>query len=98
MARTPSSTTSTRRFPRITSYNVCYTKLLRNPDGAAVLAQELRRRQVSGRTRLVLGMLRDKETAGFASQLVDCVDDWYAVTLPAPRGLAAQELASYNFV
>jgi dihydrofolate synthase/folylpolyglutamate synthase len=64
-----------------------------NPDGAAVLAQELRRRQISGRTRLVLGMLRDKDVAGFASQLVDCVDDWHAVTLAGPRGLAAQELA-----
>jgi dihydrofolate synthase/folylpolyglutamate synthase len=63
-----------------------------NPGAAKQLARVLRNRGGHGRTRIVLGMLADKDVAGFAAALSPLVDDWYLATLPGERGLSAMEL------
>lgn len=63
-----------------------------NPAAAATLAGVLHGRPVTGRTWLVLGMLDDKEAAGFAAALEGCVDVWCLAGLADQRGLSAARL------
>lgn len=63
-----------------------------NPGSAEKLAQLLRERSVRGRTRLVLGMLSDKDVAEFTALLSPVVDDWYLATLGGARGQSARAL------
>jgi dihydrofolate synthase / folylpolyglutamate synthase len=65
-----------------------------NAPAARVLAQELHARPRSGRTIAVMGVLRDKDAGAIARELAGSIDRWILCSLPGPRGLAAQELAS----
>jgi dihydrofolate synthase / folylpolyglutamate synthase len=65
-----------------------------NAAAASVLAEELRARPIRGRTLAVAGILRDKDAGGIARELAGCIDRWILCTLPGPRGLSAEELAS----
>lgn len=64
-----------------------------NPQAAATLAAFLERRPCTGKTHAVLGMLEDKETAGFVAALNDRVAAWYVGGIAAPRGLSGTALA-----
>lgn len=64
-----------------------------NPDSAAVLADWLAAEPCSGRTRLVLGMLGDKDVEAVARILAPRVDVWYLASLAGSRGLSASALA-----
>lgn len=66
-----------------------------NPGSAEKLVQLLRQRDVRGRTRMVLGMLADKDVAAFTAILHPEVDDWYLATLPGDRGLTAEQLQQF---
>jgi dihydrofolate synthase/folylpolyglutamate synthase len=63
-----------------------------NPDAAAVLAANLARHPVRGRTLAVCGMLADKDIAGVLAPLRGCVDQWLAATTGGARGLRDEEL------
>ena len=63
-----------------------------NPDSARTLVQVLQERPLAGRTRLVLGMLEDKDVERFTTTLAPLVDDWYLASLEGERGLSAQRL------
>jgi len=63
-----------------------------NTDSVACLGRLLEDRPCEGRTRVVLGMLEDKEVGEFASRLVPVVHDWYIAGLDVERGLSAQAL------
>ena len=63
-----------------------------NPDSARQLGQLLADRPVRGQTRLVLGMLRDKDAAAFAAALGAAVDCWYLAAPQAERSLPVAEL------
>lgn len=64
-----------------------------NPDSAKVLADWLAAQPCPGRTRLVLGMLRDKDVEAVAQILAPEVDEWYLAGLSGGRGLSAADLA-----
>ena len=63
-----------------------------NTDSAACLARLLEGRPCEGHTRVVLGMLDDKQAGEFARRLAAVVDDWYIAGLDVERGLSAQVL------
>lgn len=63
-----------------------------NPAGAARLAELLQASRPAGKTWLILGMLEDKDAAGFAAALGHCIDEWCLVSLAAERGLPATTL------
>lgn len=65
-----------------------------NAEAAQVLAEHLRALQISGRIRLVLGMLADKPVEAYARALAPLVALVYAAGLPGPRGLDGQGLAA----
>lgn len=65
-----------------------------NPAAAEVLAAELERRQLTGRTIAVIGVLADKDFEAMVRPLLPRVDYWVAVTPQGPRALAALQLAT----
>jgi dihydrofolate synthase/folylpolyglutamate synthase len=65
-----------------------------NPDAAAVLAANLARHPVPGRTLAVCGVLADKDVAGLLAPLRAVVDQWFAATTEGARGLRDDELVA----
>lgn len=65
-----------------------------NPHAAAVLADQLRARPVTGKTLAVFGLLADKDADGIIAALTGIIDTWYAVTLDGARGQTSAELTS----
>ena len=66
-----------------------------NPDAAAVLAANLARHHVRGRTLAVCGMLSDKDVPAVLAALSGSVDLWFAAATDGPRGLSDAELVSH---
>jgi dihydrofolate synthase/folylpolyglutamate synthase len=64
-----------------------------NPQAARVLAVNLGRLPSRGVTRVVLGMLRDKNHGPFVEALAPAAGAWYVASLGGERGFAGQELA-----
>ncbi len=64
-----------------------------NPDAARVLASNLRDNPGNGRTLAVCGILADKDAAGIAAELRDCVDAWWCVPTDSERGRSGEVLA-----
>jgi dihydrofolate synthase/folylpolyglutamate synthase len=64
-----------------------------NPDSARVLADNLARHRVDGRTLAVCGMLADKDVAAVTHPLRPHVDRWFAASTVGTRGLDAAALA-----
>ncbi|HNI22862.1 MAG TPA: bifunctional tetrahydrofolate synthase/dihydrofolate synthase [Plasticicumulans sp.] len=63
-----------------------------NPHGAAVLAETLQRRPVTGQTWLLLAMLADKDAAGVIAALTPVVDRWCAAGLDGARGRPVESM------
>lgn len=63
-----------------------------NPAAAKALAQTLTDNSIGGQTRAVIGMLSDKDVAGFLSALKGVVDHWYVSEPLVARACPATEL------
>lgn len=57
-----------------------------NAEAVGSLVEFLKANQVSGKTRIVLGMLGDKPVEAAVSLLVDVVDEWFVCGLDVDRG------------
>ena len=64
-----------------------------NPAAAQVLAANLRASRSAGRTFAVCGILADKDAAGIAAALSDCVDVWWCTSTDGARGQSGAALA-----
>jgi dihydrofolate synthase/folylpolyglutamate synthase len=64
-----------------------------NPAAARVLARNLRDLPSGGRTLAVCGILADKDAAGVAAELKDCVHAWWCVTTDGDRSRRGYSLA-----
>jgi dihydrofolate synthase/folylpolyglutamate synthase len=65
-----------------------------NRQSAAALAENLGRIPVSGRSILVLGMLKDKNHSAFMQAMLPHIDTWYLSSLDDARGAGAEELSA----
>jgi dihydrofolate synthase/folylpolyglutamate synthase len=65
-----------------------------NPDSARVLAVNLERFPVTGRTIAVCGMLADKDVGAVLGLLDPTVDEWIAAGTEGPRSLDAASLVA----
>jgi dihydrofolate synthase / folylpolyglutamate synthase len=65
-----------------------------NPAAAAVLAENLRSMPSAGRTLAVCGILGDKDAAGVAAALADCIDEWWLTSTEGARGTSGAQLAA----
>jgi dihydrofolate synthase/folylpolyglutamate synthase len=63
-----------------------------NPDSAAALSANLRRNVVAGKTLLIFGIMKDKDLAGMAIQLMPVVDRWLVSAADIVRAMPAEEL------
>lgn len=63
-----------------------------NPLAASAIAAYLRDSKNGRKVNFILGMLDDKDVAGFVRELSDLVDIWSLVSLPGERGLSARQL------
>ncbi len=64
-----------------------------NEPAAVVLAESLRARPVSGKTRAVCSILRDKDVEAVGRVLEPVIDEWIVCGVPGTRGSTAAELA-----
>ncbi len=64
-----------------------------NPDAARVLARNLDANPVPGKTLAVCGILLDKNAAGIAAIMDDCIDAWWCASIDGARGRSAEALA-----
>jgi dihydrofolate synthase/folylpolyglutamate synthase len=70
-----------------------YIDVGHNHDAAKALAENLSiLKPKTGRLIVLLGMLDDKESLKFVSELSAIVDDWWLLTLDCDRGLKAADL------
>jgi len=65
-----------------------------NPHAAGALARSLERMAGFKTTRIVLGMLRDKDIKGVTDLFSELAGAWYIADLPGPRGASAHEIMS----
>ena len=65
-----------------------------NEPAARVLAENLRARPASARTRAVCSILRDKDVEAIGRELETLFDEWIVCGVPGPRGSTAAELAA----
>jgi dihydrofolate synthase / folylpolyglutamate synthase len=63
-----------------------------NQHAAQVIARYLKKLKPQQRVTVILGMLEDKDSVGFATELAEQVDEWWLVGLQGERGLTAQQL------
>jgi dihydrofolate synthase/folylpolyglutamate synthase len=63
-----------------------------NPMAARAIASYLASRKGHRKVTFMLGMLDDKDVAGFVHELSSWVDQWWLVSLPGERGLQASQL------
>jgi dihydrofolate synthase/folylpolyglutamate synthase len=59
-----------------------------------VLAENLRSMPSAGRTLAVCGILGDKDAAGVAAALADCIDEWWLASTEGARGTSGTQLAA----
>jgi dihydrofolate synthase/folylpolyglutamate synthase len=83
----------TARFQVIEGAPAWILDVAHNPAAAGVLAQNLRRFARPGRTLAVCGILADKDAAGVAVQLADCIDEWWLAPTDGARGTSGAALA-----
>ncbi|MBJ89689.1 MAG: hypothetical protein CMO98_07500 [Woeseia sp.] len=64
-----------------------------NTESARVLANLIDGISIQGNVKLIIGMLQDKDLEGFVAPLAEAIDSFIAVTIPGPRGSAADDIA-----
>ncbi|MGH8580287.1 MAG: bifunctional tetrahydrofolate synthase/dihydrofolate synthase [Gammaproteobacteria bacterium] len=64
-----------------------------NPQAARALAHALQQMPPVGNTRILIGMLKDKDMAGVCAALKDLASSWHISSLAGHRGASAQALA-----
>ncbi|HTD71943.1 MAG TPA: bifunctional tetrahydrofolate synthase/dihydrofolate synthase [Steroidobacteraceae bacterium] len=65
-----------------------------NPDAARVLARNLNANPIAGKTLAVCGILMDKNAAGIAAIMDDCIDAWWCASIDGARGRNGEALAN----
>lgn len=64
-----------------------------NPEAARALRDNLASSHFAPSTRVVMGMMKDKDIRGVVSELARVVDAWHLCTLPGARAASSGELA-----
>ena len=82
------------RFQTLAGRPTVILDVAHNPHAAAVLAQNLGSMAFYPATHCVLGMLKDKDSAGVVRHLTEQIDHWYLATLSGARGATAEQLQS----
>lgn len=66
-----------------------------NPAGVAVLKQQLQQQPCQGKTRAVIGILKNKDVVGMLSTIESVIDHWYLANLPSNNTTPVEILQAY---
>ncbi len=80
------------RFQIVTREVPYILDVAHNHQSMTTLAENLKRLPCSGRTHMVIGMLKDKNHQAVLETLHGCVDAWYVVDLPDERAVPGARL------
>jgi len=76
----------TGRFQMLTGGRQTILDVAHNPQAARTLVHNLKEFPNSGKTHVIIGMLKDKDQTGVLSELVEIADYWHTVTTSCSRG------------
>ena len=82
----------TARFETVLLAPKTILDVAHNPQAFRTQIQLLKKTPVEGKTHIILGMLKDKNTVDCLEVLKPFIDCWYLASINIPRGLAAEEL------
>lgn len=83
------------RFQTVSEHPRLILDVAHNPHAAAYLADRLAQLPRSGKVRMVIGMLSDKDIPGTLACLKPFVDAWYCAPLEGPRGASAALISQH---
>lgn len=73
---------------------LCILDGAHNPAAAKLLAQNLDKHPVEGKTYALFAAAADKDIPGIVEAISTCIDYWYITTIPGPRAADAAVVAS----
>ncbi|RKZ49553.1 MAG: bifunctional tetrahydrofolate synthase/dihydrofolate synthase [Gammaproteobacteria bacterium] len=76
----------TGRFQMLTEGTQTILDVAHNTQAARTLVHNLKQFPSSGKTHIIIGMLKDKDQTGFLSVLTEIADSWHAVSTTSSRG------------
>jgi dihydrofolate synthase/folylpolyglutamate synthase len=79
------------RFQKVTHKCLWILDVAHNPAAAVAFANRFESVDYTGSVTAVVGMLQDKDVAGFLAPLTEFVDRWVSVTVDGARALTAIE-------
>lgn len=80
------------RFQVIDNRPLIILDVSHNPDSVALLAENLQKQHVQGKTHAVVAMLKDKDIKESLSKIIPCIDYWYFSGLAVSRGESPEVL------
>ena len=82
----------TGRFQMLTEGRQTILDVAHNPQAARTLVHNLKQFPNSGKTHVIIGMLKDKDQTGVLTELVEIADYWHTVTISSSRGSDSKTL------
>lgn len=82
----------TGRFQMLTEGRQTILDVAHNPQAARTLVHNLTQFPNSGKTHVIIGMLKDKDQMGVMSELIEITDYWHVVTTSSSRGSDSKTL------
>jgi dihydrofolate synthase/folylpolyglutamate synthase len=82
----------TGRFQMLAEGRQTILDVAHNPQAARTLVHNLTQLPNSGKTHVIIGMLKDKDQTGVMSELIEITDYWHVVTTSSSRGSDSKTL------
>jgi dihydrofolate synthase/folylpolyglutamate synthase len=76
----------TGRFQMLTEGTQTILDVAHNAQAARTLVYNLKQFPNSGKTHIIIGMLKDKDQSGVLSELIEIADSWHTVSITSSRG------------
>jgi dihydrofolate synthase/folylpolyglutamate synthase len=82
----------TGRFQMLTEGTQTILDVAHNAQAARTLVHNLKQFPNSGKTHIIIGMLKDKDRKSVLSELLEIVDSWHTVSISSSRGSNSETL------
>jgi len=82
----------TGRFQMLTEGTQIILDVAHNNQSAKMLVHNLKQFPNSGKTHIIIGMLKDKDRNSILGELIEIADYWHTVTISNPRGTDSETI------
>jgi len=82
----------TGRFQMLTEGTQIILDVAHNNQSAKMLVHNLKQFPNSGKTHIIIGMLKDKDRKSILGELIEITDYWHTVTISNPRGTDSETI------